>query len=65
MTKSNIIVFPGSATAEQAAVLHEAAAPCTRRETAAKNLVTAVEAAVTAIIGLCIVTCTVAILFMV
>ena len=63
MTKSNIIAFPGI-PAEAPAPLPEAPS---RRScgTFGRRLVTALEAAVTAVIGLCIVTCTVAFLFLV
>ena len=65
MTKSNIIVFPGTAAVEEAAVLPEAAERSRSGADLGQRVVTAVEAAVTALIGLCIVTCTVAVLFMV
>lgn len=65
MTKSNIIVFPGAAAVEEAAVLPEAAERSRSGADLGQRVVTAVEAAVTALIGLCIVTCTVAVLFMV
>lgn len=65
MTKSNIIAFPGPTSAETAAVLRDSVNSGHRRKAVSGYLVTAVEAAVTAVIGLCIVTCTIAVLFMV
>ncbi len=65
MTKSNIIVFPGTPAVEEAAVLPESAEYARPGMDLGQRIVTAVEAAVTAVIGLCIVTCTVAVLFMV
>lgn len=62
MTKSNIIVFPGTAAAEPVVQPQAVEGP---RPSARKNLVTAVEAVVTAAIGICVITCTLAILAMV
>ena len=65
MTKSNIIVFPGSIPVDETVVLHEAVELPQREEKPGRNLVNVVEAAVTAVIGVCIITCTLAILAMV
>ena len=64
MTNSKIIVFPGPAVVETAAASHETAEQQLQRDTFGRRIVTAVEAAVTAVIGLCVITCTVAFLAM-
>ena len=61
MTHSNIIVFPGTAAAEPN-VLPQA--PERPRRHIRGNLIAAVEAVVTAVIGICVITCTLAVLAM-